>query len=200
MITINKRTTKALLTKKKITAAALHLFNEKSFSRVTVDEIIKETNTSKGAFYTHFKSKHDIFLEKFKEIDDYYVNELVDIMAKEEKYADRLEVFLRLQMTYIERDLGWDVIRTIYEVELNTERDSFFLIPDRPLYSILMDIFENGQKIGEFRDDLLPEKMMDICLRTMRGILYDWALRKADFSLVEEHGDLFGVMIRGMKK
>ncbi|MFC4022302.1 TetR/AcrR family transcriptional regulator [Oceanobacillus longus] len=197
---MNKRATKALLTKKKITEAALSLFNEKSFSRVTVDEIIKETNTSKGAFYTHFKSKHDIFLEKFKEIDDYYVNELVDIIAKEGRYADRLEVFLRLQMTYIERDLGWDVIRTIYEVELNTERDSFFLIPDRPLYSILMDIFENGQKNGEFRDDLSTEKMMEICLRTMRGILYDWALRKADFSLVEEHGELFGVMIRGMKK
>ncbi|WP_249872824.1 TetR/AcrR family transcriptional regulator [Oceanobacillus saliphilus] len=197
---MNKRTTKALLTKKKISEAALRLFNEKSFSEVTVDEIIKETNTSKGAFYTHFKSKHDIFLEKFKEIDDYYVNELVHLIAKEEKYADRLEIFLRLQMTYIEKDLGWDVIRTIYEVELNIERDSFFLIPDRPLYSILLDIFVNGQKNEEFRNDLSPEKMMDICLRTMRGILYDWALRKANFSLIEEHGDLFRVMIRGLMK
>lgn len=197
---MNIRNLRAMETKKKILETALRLFREKNFNQVTVDEIVKETNTSKGAFYTHFKSKHDIFLEKFKEIDDYYVNEIIQVISKEKTYIDKLNKFLLLQMTYIQEDLGWDVVRTIYEVELNTERNSFFLLPYRPLYFILMNIFENGQKNGEFRSDFTPEKMMNICLRTMRGILYDWSIHQADFSLIEEHVDLFGVMIKGLKR
>lgn len=193
------RQLKALETKKKISDTALELFNEKSFNQVTVAEIIRKTNTSKGAFYTHFKSKHDIFLEKFKEIDDYYVNQLVDIIANEKTYIHKLTVFLRLQMTYIERDLGLDLIRTIYESELNTERDSFFLLPNRPLYSILFDIFEKGQKNNEFRQDFTPEEMVTISVQIMRGLLYDWCLHKGDFSLIEKQGNVFGVMIRGLQ-
>ncbi|MGP4105920.1 TetR/AcrR family transcriptional regulator [Virgibacillus sp. L01] len=197
---MNTRKCKASQTKKKISGAALELFKEKSFSQVTVDEIIHKTGTSKGAFYTHFKSKHDVFLEKFKEIDDYYVDELIDIIANETKYTDKLTEFLRLQMTYIERDLGWDVVRTIYEIELNVERESFFLLPDRPLYAILMGIFTKGQDAGEFRSDYSPEKMMTICLQVMRGILYDWSIHKGSFSLIEDHKDLFQVMINGLEK
>ncbi|MFJ8066840.1 TetR/AcrR family transcriptional regulator [Psychrobacillus sp. NPDC096426] len=197
---MNIRQFKALQTKKKISDTALKLFNEKSFSQVTVDEIINKTNTSKGAFYTHFKSKHDIFLEKFKEVDNYYLNQLVDIIATEKTYIDKLTVFLGLQMTYIEQDLGWDLIRTIYESELNTERDSFFLLPNRALYSILLSIFEKGQKNNEFRHDFTPEYMMSICVRVMRGILYDWSLHRGDFSLIKEQENLFGIMIKGLKK
>lgn len=116
------RQKKALRTKKNISETALQLFKEKSFHQVTVDEILKKANSSKGAFYTHFKSKHEIFLEKFKEIDDYYVNELVDIIEKKESCRDKLTVFFRLQMAYIENDLGWDVVRTIYEVELKDRK------------------------------------------------------------------------------
>ena len=197
---MNNRQIKSLQTKKKISDIALKLFNEKSFNQVTVDEIISKTNTSKGSFYTHFKSKHDIFLEKFKEIDNYYVEELVDIIGKEKTYINKLTVFLRLQMAYIERDLGWDVVRTIYESELNTNRDSLFLLPNRPLYSILCKIFDEGQKNNEFRNDFTPEYMVTICVRVMRGILYDWSIHKADFSLIEEQTDIFEVMIRGLQK
>lgn len=192
---MNIRQKKALQTKKKISDTAMKLFKEKSFQQVTVDEIIAKANSSKGAFYTHFKSKHDIFLEKFKEIDDYYVNELIDIVEKEPSCKDKLTVFFRLQMDYIENHLGWDVVRTIYEVELNTERKSFFLIPDRPLYTILIKIFKEGQKNGEFRTDIPPETMLSACLRIMRGILYDWSLKHASFSLVKEQELLFRMMI-----
>jgi len=190
------RQQKALNTKKKISETALQLFKEKSFNQVTVDEILKKANSSKGAFYTHFKSKHDIFLEKFKEIDNYYVEELINIIEKEERCKDKLAVFFRLQMAYIENDLGVDVVRSIYEVELNTERESFFLMPDRPLYCILTGIFKEGQKTGEFRSDLSLKTMLTTCLRIMRGILYDWSLHNGSFSLEEEQELLFRMMIR----
>ncbi|WP_231514938.1 hypothetical protein [Oceanobacillus salinisoli] len=44
-----------------------------------------------------------------------------------------------------------------------------------------------------------PDKIMDICLKVMRGILYDWALHHADFSLIDKQVDLFDVMIEGLR-
>lgn len=192
---MNLRQQKAQQTKKKILKTALKLFEEKGFQEVTVDEIIKEADSSKGAFYTHFKSKHDIFLEKFKEIDDYYMNEIVHIIDNISLTRDKLAVFFQLQMKYIESDLGWDAVRTIYEVELNTERESFFLLPERPLYYLLKRLFKEGQENGEFHTDLTPDEMLTICVRIMRGILYDWSIHKASFSLEKEQKILFQMML-----
>jgi hypothetical protein len=108
-------------------------------------------------------------------------------------------MFLFLQMEYIETDLGWDLTRTIYEQELNTERESFFLVPDRPLYQILFSIFEDGQKNNEFREDLTIEEMLAILVRVMRGLLYDWSINKGNYSLKIEQKNLFGVTIKGFK-
>ncbi|GEN36045.1 MULTISPECIES: TetR/AcrR family transcriptional regulator [Aneurinibacillus] len=197
---MNLRQQKALQTKRKISKVALELFNKKGFSNVTVDEIIEKTGTSKGAFYNHFKSKHDIFLEKFKEIDNFYVDELLPKLDPQESAKEKLKKFFFMQMIYIEKDLGWDVIRTIYENELNTERESFFLIPDRPLYQILYSLCVDGQKKGEFREDLTPEQMVTIFTRMIRGILYDWSINKGEFSLKGEQEALFDVVIRGLMK
>ncbi|RPF54223.1 TetR/AcrR family transcriptional regulator [Aquisalibacillus elongatus] len=196
---MNRRQHKASLTKKKISDAAIKLFEEKGFRNVTVDEIVQVTGTSKGAFYTHFKSKHEVFFDKFKEIDRYYEEVLLDFVKEEEFSIEKLRIFLRLQMKYIQEDLGWDVTRTIYENELDPSRKSYFLMEDRPLYRILTNIFDEGQKNGEFRNDISTEKMVMVCLRVMRGILYDWSINEGAYSLEEEQELLFSTMINGLE-
>lgn len=197
---MNLRQHKAFQTKKKILNTALELFNQKGFSNVTVDEIVDKTGTSKGAFYNHFKSKHDIFLEKFKEIDSYYVNEVMPKLDPTETVKERLKKFFYLQMAYIEEDMGWDVIRTIYEQELNPERESFFLIPDRPLYQILYSLCKEAEEKEEFTAQLTPAEMVIILARVIRGILYDWSLHKGKYSLKDEQEPLFEVVLKGLMK
>ncbi|MGV3263493.1 TetR/AcrR family transcriptional regulator [Cytobacillus oceanisediminis] len=197
---MNKRQLQALETKKRILKIALELFQEKGFSNVTVDEIIEKSQTSKGAFYNHFKSKHDIFFEKFQEVDQYYVQKLEPEFHLFNSAEEKLGWFFFKQMEYIELNLGWDVIRTIYEHELNVEAESFFLIPDRPLYQILGKLCDEGKRNGELRTDLSTEEMVDIFARTIRGILYDWGINKGAFSLQNEQRFLFDAVIRGLKK
>lgn len=196
---MNKRQLQALETKKRILKVALELFQEKSFSDVTVDEIIEKSQTSKGAFYNHFKSKHDIFYEKFKEIDDYYVHKIVPKFESCHSAEEKLQLFFYKQMEYVEQQFGWDVIRTIYEHGLDVEKESYFLIPDRPLYQILGALCDEGKRKGEFRTDISTDEMVLILARAIRGILYDWAINKGSFSLLNEQNVLFDVVIKGMK-
>ena len=194
------RQEKAKETKKRISKVALELFNEKGFTNVTVDEIIEKAVSSKGAFYNHFKSKHDIFAEKFKEIDDFYVEELFPKLKKETVVVKKLKRFLFMQMAYIENDLGWDVVRTIYEQELNPERESYFRNPERPLYHFLVELIDEGVQLGELRDDVTTREMVIVLIRAMRGILYDWGMQKGEFGLAKEQKLLFDVVIRGLEK
>lgn len=196
---MNVRQRQGQKTKKKIIEAAIALFHERGFNNVTVDEIVAVTNTSKGAFYNHFTSKHEVFAEQFKQIDQFYVEHLVPKLDPEQSVMERLTLFLELQMTYIQDELGWDVTRTIYEQELSTERSSYFLDPDRPLYDILIVLCQEGIEKGEFKDVYSPHDIVTILIHGMRGLLYNWSLNRGRISLVEEQRMVFGALLDGLR-
>lgn len=195
-----KHQQRGLETKHKILTTALKLFNEKGFNNVTVDEIVEKTSTSKGAFYNYFNSKHDIFLEKFKEVDEYYKTILYPSLSQFKTTTEKLYYFFEKQMIYLEEELGWDVLRTIYEQELNVERESFFSNRDRPLNKILLILFEEGQLNNELRQDISAEQMIEIYNHMARGLIYTWCLNKGKYSLAEKHKLSFHFMMDGFKK
>ena len=49
-------------TVEKLVTSALAVFAEAGFERATIDRIVSDAGYSKGAFYTHFKSKDEVFL------------------------------------------------------------------------------------------------------------------------------------------
>jgi AcrR family transcriptional regulator len=49
-------------TLRRLVEAALAVLGQRGYERATVDEIVERAGYSKGAFYTHFKSKEDLFL------------------------------------------------------------------------------------------------------------------------------------------
>jgi AcrR family transcriptional regulator len=73
MLESKKKQRRGEVTRDKILKTALKLFSQKGYDKVTVDEIVKKTGTSKGSFYQHFSAKSDIFLERFTEVDNYYL-------------------------------------------------------------------------------------------------------------------------------
>lgn len=196
---MNERQLRGQATKRKIIETAIALFHERGFNNVTVDEIVQRTNTSKGAFYNHFRSKHEVFAEQFKEIDQFYVDHLVPRLDSDKTVIERLTLFLDLQMTYIQDELGWDVTRTIYEHELSTEHSSYFLDPKRPLYDILLKLCEEGILNEEFRNSLTADETVSVLVHAMRGLLYDWSLHRGKISLVGEQKKLFKVLLDGLR-
>ena len=73
METLTSRQKKALETREKLLKTSLDLFNKHGYEHVSVEQITKACNVSKGTFYTHFPSKYDVILEKFKELDNFIV-------------------------------------------------------------------------------------------------------------------------------
>lgn len=61
-------------TKEHILKTAFKLFLQKSYKEVTMQDIVRETGLSKGAFYHYFKSKEQLFKEI---INTYYFDKMM---------------------------------------------------------------------------------------------------------------------------
>ncbi|MEH7336071.1 TetR/AcrR family transcriptional regulator [Neobacillus drentensis] len=191
------RQQKALQTKQRIVAAALDLFSKKGFDHVTVDEIVQVSNTSKGAFYVHFNSKYEIFLEKFKEIDEFYEN-FTETLPEEMGSYEKILLLTKSQMIYLKDCLGIDLIRTVYMSALIPNQPKFLSNTDRTLFKIVHSFVNEGQENGEFKKYLSSQEITMLITRCMRGTLYDWALFGEEFDLVEESQKFIRTILSGM--
>ncbi|WP_379969507.1 TetR/AcrR family transcriptional regulator [Ectobacillus sp. sgz5001026] len=199
MTKLTPRQIKALETKKKILDTSLHLFTLRGYNQVTVDEIVKESGTSKGAFYNHFQSKYEIFLEKFKEIDDFYVS-FQQTISLDLNSTEKILTFINAQMTFIQNQLGKEVMKVIYINVLNPNPHNYLLDENRHMYNILKDFVTEGRNKQELRSDLSMESMIKILTRSMRGCIYDWCMSGAGFDLVKESRTFFMVVLQGFQQ
>lgn len=76
-------------TVKLILDAATHLFVEKGYDATSLQDIINETNLSKGAIYHHFSSKEEIFEAIFRRIGEENTTALAKV--RDDKSLNGLE-------------------------------------------------------------------------------------------------------------
>ncbi|MEH6947607.1 TetR/AcrR family transcriptional regulator [Bacillus sp. JJ634] len=196
MSDLTPRQIKARKTRKKILETALELFSKKSFDDTTVDEIVKLSGTSKGAFYTHFKSKYEIFFEKFKEIDEIYW-EFTQSLPEETDASEKLRQLSELQMVYLRDYWGKDLFRTLYTNA--SPNNNYFLNKNRAIFKIVHQFVSEGQKKGEFKKDLSPEEITIIITRCMRGTLFDWCIGDDNFDLLLETQKIIHTLLDGIR-
>ncbi|MFF2796437.1 TetR/AcrR family transcriptional regulator [Lysinibacillus xylanilyticus] len=184
-------------TKKHIYLTALKLFETKGFDQVTVDEIVQKSKSSKGAFYGHFSSKYDIFLEKFKEIDHFY-EEFTTTLPANLSFKERVISLIDAQMKYLKDDLGMDLMRSVYKSGLIENEENFFTNSERELYKILHSLIQKAIKDGELSVQINVQQTVIYISRCMRGSLYDWLVFGKDFNLLQESKGFIEIFLDGL--
>lgn len=202
MIKKNKLTPRQIKkaeTKKKVFKAALKLFSDYGYDKVTVEDIVTKSGISKGVFYDHFKSKGQIVLDHFTEIDTYYIKKYKEL-DQYNNYTEKLQKFFEYQFRYCAHDMGLDTLKIVYASQLNSDADQMFLNDERrPLYSILLELIDQGQKLAEFRNDITPIEAVNIMINSTRGLVFDWCLSGGRFDLVKEGSTYVSRIIKSIK-
>lgn len=196
MAKLNSRQKKALITKKRILKTALDLFSQKGYDKVTVDEIVQKSKTSKGAFYGHFSSKHEIFLEKFREIDDFY-EKFCEKLPNALKAEEKIMRLATAQMNYLKNDLGKELMQTIY---MNLFTAKCLADTERKLYILLEDYVKEGQDNGEFIQEIEAKELTMLISRCMRGTLYDWFIFEKELDPAVEIKKILQAVFEGIKQ
>ncbi len=186
------------ITQKKILETGLRLFAKKGYEKVTVDEICKESATSKGSFYQHFSSKSSLFLVKFLEADKHYIkafNELpkeIDVYQKLERFSHEVMCFLNDQM-------GKELMKVIYSSALISKEHTYFLNKDRGLTIILRSLAEEIQQNKSSTSAQEVEDLLTLLTQSMMGMIYHWCISSSKQSLQDLSTYTISTLVQGLK-
>jgi AcrR family transcriptional regulator len=196
---ITKRKLQAIETRKKFYDTAIALFSSKGYNQVTIDGICDAVGLSKGAFYTHFKSKGQIIIEYFLNADQYY-DQIFGKLSEISGSIEKLRFFTNHALKYMNK-LGPSSLRVVFSVQIAPEPEptSISMISSsRTLYRILVGIFLDGQRNGEIRKDIPAEQLVVSLVGCFWGIIYAWLLYDGKKSIEEIAKPAIEVIICGL--
>ena len=194
MIKKKKRNTKA-----KIISAAWKLFYEYGYEATTVDDIVEESQTSKGSFYHYFEGK-DALLSSLSFIFDEKYDQLEDELASYETAIEQL-LFLNHELfMMIENSISVDLLSRLFSSQLITKGNRHLLDQDRTYYKLLRKIIREGQEKQELRNDLSVNEMIKTYAMMERGLMYDWCLCHGDYSLSQYSYNVLKTILTSFEK
>ncbi|MCI8428929.1 MAG: TetR/AcrR family transcriptional regulator [Lachnospiraceae bacterium] len=185
-------------TKSRIVSAAWKLFYEQGYEDTTIEEIIEASGTSKGSFYHYFEGK-DALLGSLAYMMDEKYGELEPDISED---TDCYEVLLYLNhelMIMIEESINLDLLTELYSTQLTTRGEKPLLDHDRTYYKLLRRIMVRGRERGELIKDLSVSEMVRYYAMCERALLYEWCLRKGEYSLSEDAARKLPLMLRSLR-
>ncbi len=185
-------------TKSKIVSAAWKLFYEQGYEDTTIEEIIEESGTSKGSFYHYFEGK-DALLSSLAYMMDEKYEELEPGIGENENSYEVLLYLNRELLTMIEETINIELLARLYSTQLTTHGDRPLLDHGRTYYKLLRKIISRGREQRELRQDMSVSEMVRYYAMCERALLYEWCLRKGEYSLSEEAERKFPMMIQSLK-
>ncbi len=186
-------------TKSRIVSAAWKLFYEQGYDDTTVEDIIFESNTSKGSFYHYFESK-DALLGSLAYLFDEKYEELQDSLGL---IGGSIEILLYLNdelFKMIENTIDLELIKRLYSTQLTTKTEKQLLDHNRVYYKLLRKIISAGQTVGEITTEQSVNELVRYYAFLERALIYDWCLCGGDYSLHENAAKLMPFFMEKIRK
>ena len=170
-------------TRGRIISAAWKLFYENGYEETTIEDIVFESQTSRGSFYHYFEGK-DALLGTLAYVFDEKYEQLQDQLDPDQ---DALQQLARLNhdlFHMIEESISRDLLARLLSTQLLAQGEKHLLDRNRTYFRLLRRIIMEGQKKGQLRDDLTVNEITKAYALWERALLYDWCLCGGEYSLV----------------
>ena len=174
-------------TKGRIVSAAWKLFYEQGYDNTTVEDIIFESETSKGSFYHYFEGK-DALLGSLSMIFDEKYEALRQEMDPDMHAVDKLIYMNHELFTMIDNTVSVELLARLFSTQLTTKGEKHLLSRDRTYFKLLHQVVRQGLERHELRGDLTANEIINDYAMFERGLMYDWCLSDGDYALAR-HAD-----------
>lgn len=195
--TLNKRKLQAKETKQKLLKTSMDLVNKHGYDNVTVDDICKASNVSKGTFYHHFKSKSDVI----GYVDDSFKEAFIQdaLYDKDTSIETKLTICINGALDWVEKS-GFELTRqrTVFMVNgynshTNWE-DSFTEFVVSIIKRLILEAIENE----ELKKSTPVEVLAELISIFITGLIANWTIYEGNYSLTEKSTQLSLPMIKGL--
>ncbi len=185
-------------TKARIVSAAWKLFYEQGYEDTTVEDIICESQTSKGSFYHYFDGK-DALLSSLSVLFDERYEELMQRPDLPENSLELLQYLNRNLFETIENTVSIDLLSRLFSSQLVTRGEKHLLDRSRTYYKLLRRIVVDGQAKGEIRGDFTVSEVTRAYAMFERGLMYDWCLSGGEYSLPNYAARMMPMFLSGFR-
>ena len=185
-------------TRGRIIDAAWRLFYRQGYEDTTVEEIIRESGTSRGSFYHYFTGKEALVGTLSSVFDEKY-EQLMETMDPEMNRFEQLMYLNRELFAVIENSISLDLVARMYASQLVTRGDRSLLDHNRIYYKLLRQIVREGQERGELRGDVTISEMVRVYALCERALLYDWCLAGGEYSLLQMGRSMMPMFLRDFR-
>ena len=185
--------------RERILRAAVKVFARSGFYAARVSEVAKAAGVADGTIYLYFKSKDELLVSLFEDRVEKLLAYMREELPKQGTAPEKLRRVIELQLGLLEgeRDLA-EVITII--LRQSTKLMKEYAAPKFTSYlDAIARVVADGQKSGDFRDDISPHLVARATFGALDGIALTWALGKTEQGALRRAAvQLADVMLRGL--
>lgn len=175
-----------ITTRERILDEAARIIQTRGFRGMSISELLEAADISKGSLYFHFRSKHELGLAVLERARQDFMDFLHKSLIGETP-KDRLFNFFDRALTEHKkmRFVGgclWG--NTALEMgDCDTEYALYVADVFDKWAEMLEKVIADGQKAGQFRDDISADKLARTTLAVIEGGIMQARLRKDEITL-----------------
>lgn len=169
-------------TEKKILDAALYLFVRKGYHGASINEITKRVGLTKGALYSHFSGKSDLFLRIIDQFNTGFLDGAIQTIDQSPGNAlDKINKLISFNSRFALENQDLCVFLTFLTTELHADVDFEPLLKDiyRRYQKAVAGLINLGIKQGLFTRTLEPEIAALTFIALHDGVLHQWTLNRS---------------------
>lgn len=183
--------------REKILESSLQLFSEQGFHGVSVKDIVEYSQTSKGGFYHHFKSKDELLYVIHDTFVSYVLNEANRAKLRYDVPIHQLyEMLKSLVRVY---DLYNEHI-VVFNQEYNYLKDDYYELIKRKrdeYEEVIKGVIKEGQRLGHIRDEL-PTTVTTMSILGMVNWTYQWYKKDGPKTIDQIASTYIDIIFRGL--
>lgn len=158
-------------TRQHIIEVAAAAFAEHGYEGVALNDIVRRSGLTKGAFYFHFGSKDKLALAAFRSKQGQLISQLAPITGPDQDGLDGLSALLRRRAELVAADPSLRcVTRLGADLMTRSGPGSVYEAFQELALDLLADLLERGQRQGSIRVDLDPRRGAETVFATILGI------------------------------
>jgi AcrR family transcriptional regulator len=195
-------------TERKILGVALELFVKKGYYNTSIDAITSALGLTKGALYTHFKSKRELVL---KLIDDFETNILDRLVSELDglsgnaieklQYTTRFLAEIGQHTQLGERAQFLIAFQLFVASELKSDPDFEPVLTAlfKKHQKVTSDLYRQGVNEGLLREDIDPDLAGSIFLAFGSGLFQQWLMYRPFKSSDQYIQTIHKILLEGVR-
>ena len=181
---VSPATDRGEATRRHILEVAASAFAEHGYRGISLNDIVRESRLTKGAFYFHFPSKEALAIEVFRDKQDRWVGRIMAAIETKPRAIDCLEMMLDVGCDIYEQDSSARVVgRLCFELQSEESANPILSAHLTMWFDVTEQLIIRAQEEGDVRADIDPRPTAETIVAAFIGIeqVSDELSRLSDF-------------------